>query len=586
MKIKKMLLVSLLGAALVVTGCNNKKPSSSPLPSSETAKVAERITVGQVTSAVVGDVLDLDNIVEVTYNDGSKDKTFEVSVRAASQNLVSVEGHKVTFIKEGTVTIDIKNGERTAIFETSVVSALKKALMEATNVLSNNFGYFELAFDEQGEITGASHHATHNENYTTFAGWDDNETPSVTTDDLPGGFIRTKSGSCYQYTLDTNYQNINVDPTPQSAFDDYYVDMPFSFDVANCVTMTEGEGDDAFDYLHLAATHPAGYSFFENSAVEFCYCSLALYFGAVQTASYIVESIDVYPVAMSETEDRFVFQVNVQRKSDGQMFDGGAYLLIYENDGMYGIPAVQAYYDSGAEPAGVNPEPLKNKFASLLTAKNFTASIALVDEVRNPSTGALISEEALYNEEIFANESIYQDAIYDASDDSLVAGEGLVEHEGSLYSFTYNGTTNPATLIGAGKTIYADGLSATVCKLTAEAYWTEFFVPAMNTVEGVDVYQLGVSKNQDFILDFLGVTYAGSPILNWRNYIITNAEVDLLADGYATSYIAISESVFIFNLNIFGGNSAEGYHYYDFTVNFTAIGTTAAIGTVITYPEA
>ena len=593
MKIKKLLLISVVGAALALTGCNNKKPVSSSQQessnpsSSEAEKPVKRLSVGKRPNVVVGDSIDFETLVEITYDDNTKDnKNFTLEVPAASEDYVDVTGHVVTFLKEGSASISVKAGAKTAKFSTSIVSRLKKDVTDAMNALSDQFGYMELS-EQAGQLQAAPY-ATHDADYTAFAGWDDNDTPTVATDDLPGGFLKTQSGSTYSYVLDQNWQNIDVDPEPYGEFGNYYVNMPFSFDIAHAVTMEDE--DTGVEYLHLDNTNPSGYSFFHDSVQEFCYCSLALYTGTFATSAIYLESIDIFEMQLSETMVRYALQVTAVQRSSGAKLDGGTYLLVYGTDtGMYGVQTVRNYIDSGMEPVGVDVTALKAKFDAVADAKNFTSHAEVTHIVEHESTDD--EEELLCSEDILANEAMYERSFYDEEESAhtLVGTIGYVEHEGSLYEYqSTDGENYPAELVSEGGKVYVDKLDETLLAVTKAAYWSNFFAPTMKTEGGYDVYKVGVAKNRAFLAQLIS-EYAClfNTMGSWVDYAWTNYQVDMLSDSYTDAEISIKEGEVKIHIHMFAGvNEDTEETYYDFVGTITNVGTTAAITTPVTYPVA
>ena len=94
MKTKKVLMISLLGAALVATSActlfggtkksgKKKKSSSTTITSVEPGpgqRTVARIKITQLASAVTGDEINLDDYIDIVYDDDSTDKNFEVEV--------------------------------------------------------------------------------------------------------------------------------------------------------------------------------------------------------------------------------------------------------------------------------------------------------------------------------------------------------------------------------------------------------------------------------------------------------------------------------------------------------------------------
>ncbi len=593
MKTKKVLLISLLSAALVATSaCNpssgekKKKSSSTSTSTSQVEPVDDKISRIKVDSkeqVVVGDELDLDPMVHLFDMDNKEisSKDYEIEVPQASQQLVSVNGHKLTFLKEGSVNLNVKAGDKSAKFATNCVSKIKKDLTDAVAPISTRFGFMSIEYDEDTQqeylVTGA----IHDSDYTAFSYWAD--APDGTA--LPGGFLKTKvSGTTYNYALDTNWENIDVDPSPYGTFENYFVNMPLNVDPTIFETRTrkDSQGND-YDYLYVGGdvASPSYSSYFDSYIEEFCICALALSLNA----AYGFDSMEIYPEYISEGVERFLFTVNIAQKSTGTVVGAWYNFLIYDTDTQYyGVDAVREYIDSGMEPQSQDFTALKQKFVEIGAAKNYTVDITSSEVYMDDNFETITETAYSYSEQILANETQYQDVIVNTGETTPQAGEGLVEHEGSLYSYKYSNGSYPATLVGAGQKVYVEGLDSTLSRIVAETYWTDFYVAQVEATATSIAYKLSTTKSDAFLKGFLGVTYAGSVILNTVDQYKTLYDVNFLGDSYATCIITTTESTVNLNLVIEVAFSDANVRWsYDAT--FKNIGSTAAITTDIVYPN-
>jgi len=596
MKTKKVLLISLLSAALVATSaCNllgtssggkkKKKSSSTSTSTSQVVPVDDKISRIKVDSkeqVVVGDELDLDPMVHLFDMDNNEisSKNYEIEVPQASQQLVSVSGHKLTFLKEGSVNLNVKAGDKSAKFATNCVSKIKKDLTDAVAPISTRFGFMSIEADDQGQeylVTGA----IHDSDYTAFMSWDEDSEGNT----LPGGFLKTKvSGTTYNYSLDTNWENIDVDPSPYGTFDNYFVNMPLNVDPTIFETRTrqDTQGND-YDYLYVGGdvASPSYSSYFDSYIEEFCICALALGLND----SYAFDSMEIYPEYISEGVERFLFTVNIAQKSTGTVVGAWYNFLIYDTDTeYYGVSAVRDYIDSGSEPQSQDFSALKQKFVDIGAAKNYTVDITSSEVYMDDNFETITETQYSYSEQVLANETQYQDVIVNTGETTPQAGEGLVEHEGSLYSYKYSDGSYPATLVGADQHVYVEGLDSTLSRIVAETYWTDFYVAEVEATATEVAYKLSTTKSDAFLRGFLGVTYAGSVILNMVDQYKTQADVNFLGDSYATCIITTTESTLNLNLVIEVAFSDANVRWsYDAT--FKNIGSTAAITTEIVYPN-
>lgn len=595
MKTKKALLVSLLSLSLVATSActlfggtkksKKKKSSSSSITSVEPGpgqRTVARIKITQLASAVTGDEVNLDDYIDVVYDDDSTDDAYEVEVPAASADLVTLEGHKVTFVKEGNVTLKITAGIKSANFSTTVLSALKSEFAAAVNTISSNFGLLELGYDSETQQYYIQPDTTHNEVYTCFSYWDEDASENA----IPGGFMKVKSGTTYAYTLDANYENLEVDPEPYGTFENYYCNMPLQVEPAYFETRVD---EDDNDYLFMDYSVPANYDFFESYVEEWCYCELAAYFKSSTTGTYTYKpyALEVYKEQLDESRERFLIYTYLEKQSDKSIVLYSADFLIYETDAEYGVQIVKDYIDSGSEPVSKDYTALKNKFAEIAQARNFTVHSVSHEYYLEDNLETVQSTEYTYTDVVLANETQYEDkVVYEpAEGDAQQACTGLVENGGSLYSYSYDSATQtyPAALVAEGQSIYVDKLSSTFAYLGQASLWNEFYVSNVEDMGAYERYTLAVAKSRPFIDAFLAQTYGGSQIA----YIVAQYkslyDVDFLND-YGDAYIDLAADSVTVYLQILV-RFTDANVLWDITATFSDIGSTAAITTDVVYPN-
>lgn len=596
MKTKKALLVSLLSLSLVATSActlfggtkksKKKKSSSTTITSVEPGpgeRVVARIKITQLASAVTGDQINLDDYIDVVYDDDTSDDDYEVEVPAASADLVTLEGHKVTFVKEGNVNLTIKAGTKTAKFSTTVLSALKSEFAAAVSKISSNFGLLELGYDEDTQQYYTQPDSTHNEVYTCFQAWDEDADENP----IPGGFMKVKSGTTYQYTLDATYETLEVDPSPYGTFENYYVNMPLSIEPAYFETKVD---ENNVEYLYMDSSVPANYDFFESYVEEFFYCELAAYFKSSSTGTYTYKphSLEIYKEKLDDSRDRFLIYSNLEKQSDKSIVLYSADYLIYETDAEYGVKVVKDYIDSGSEPVSKDYTALKNKFAEIAEAKNFTVHSVSHEYYLEDDLETVQSTQYTYTDVVLANETQYEDkVVYEpAEGEAQQACSGLVENGGSLYSYSYDSATQtyPAALVGQGQTIYVDQVAKTFAALGQASIWSQFYVADITNMGTYDRYTLAVAKSRPFIDAFLAQTYGGDQIAYVVAQYKAQYDVDFL-DDYGEAYIDLAADSVTVCLNMLVRFS-DANVLWDITATFSDVGTTAAITTDVVYPNA
>lgn len=258
MKIKNLLIVPLLGAALVATSaCSPSAGGSTSASESSTSgqqqKVVTRVSVKAVQQVVQGDELDFDTLVTVYYDDDSTSKDYTLEVAAASSELVTVSGKKATFVKEGTVNITVKAGAQSAKFSTEVISKVKKEANEYFSAITNNY---VSAITEDAENFDIR--KVHRPNYTYSLSY-----PNDTTSPFAKGhgYLKFANEHAYEYSVTDSKLTLGE---KISGYENYFVNMDLSARILEGVTLTDDEGVDYVRIDSGLASEWAEYGFYSQ----------------------------------------------------------------------------------------------------------------------------------------------------------------------------------------------------------------------------------------------------------------------------------------------------------------------------------
>ncbi|MCR5185181.1 MAG: hypothetical protein K6C32_03785, partial [Bacilli bacterium] len=264
-KISKLTFAALLTLGLGFTACGGTDvPSYDPV---------ERIAINSLTGyAVVGDVIDLDEYIKVFGGAGPTD--FTVTVRENSKDIVSVEGHKITILKEGEFQLDIKAGEQSGVFTGNAIAKLKNELDKLFRQVKKA-SKWALAYsdiDEEGNVVLTGEKAVHAKNYFI----DSHDEQDENYDWICGGLLVAGDGKTYGFEADdADGTNINVLPGALSNFSNYFCNMGLAVDVSKFVVETEElEDGTTYEYLSLSTEYPSTkYSDYFSSKVDEIACS-------------------------------------------------------------------------------------------------------------------------------------------------------------------------------------------------------------------------------------------------------------------------------------------------------------------------
>ena len=406
MKAKKLFITSLISLALTLGACGGSTPKVDPTTKPTPTPTASVLPVSRIKvqapsgGFVVGETFNLEDYVTVSLSDGSTTTQFTATATSGFEDVVSIDGHQVSVLIEGRISIDIAAGTKTAKFKTDALNALVSAFQKMTKTVSNVFGFESLDEDEEGNpvVDGI---IVHQKDYSFFPWWDeDEETETV----LPGGILKTQSGKTYFYTAeDIEGNGLNVIPGAQSNFANYFVNMPWFLDhtMVSSKTIETEEGD--IEYLQVKNVTGAYKDYFDNATIEFAYCALA-----IDIESYVdvnekdapykggkVNPMIIFPIYGEDDEiETFEFVLTVDDAQEETQLIGD--FVLHLDDEFNHITSVEEYIASGEEPKEIEHDEIDTALATFVEAKNFKMNMSfgwMNDETYEPVTWPEVSGE-------------------------------------------------------------------------------------------------------------------------------------------------------------------------------------------------
>ena len=627
MKIKNLLLVPLLSAALVATSCSPAKggDTSGSDTSGESQKVVTRVTVKQVSSVVVGDVLDFDTLVDVYYDDESTGKDYTLEAAAASKDLVKIEGNKVTILAEGDISISVKAGEQQAKFSTTAISQFKKDANEHFSAITNDFA---VSIKEDG-VTKLRQ--IHRPNYWYNPDYD--PAGELTSGN---GMMKFASGNSYEFEVAGGVVEVG-EPT-QYDYDDYFKSSDFELNVLGSVTKQDASGNP---FLFFGSNMPnpmAEYGYYSANHY-FIYNLTSLDFGSPYEVWDPVEQEYVYndPAAGTEYEKWESMNLRLEKdedQNDVYVFDCTYALYVVaehqpateeyqyegENDTMKAgseesamdlvvtklnaaDPAFAAVEDivndPEKEPVSKDYTKVRDSVSTYLDGTNHNFTVASQSMYFNATASAV---HDTFVESYTANEDVYDisvavtdsgEDVFGLADKSRAGGFAVrtVELVDKLYS--YNRSTNKGQEIDGKNSIYGDAdiKADTFASLSTADLWSDVYVSSveLNETEHTETYTLKADRSLPLIKKLLSLTDAGYYYLNLATsiaatkYWYESLDEAIGYGGFARIVLGLDETntnvvsigfVYQAFLCYFGDT---GQTYFISQVNISSFGSTAAV---------
>ena len=437
MKKMKLLGALALASCVVLGGCN--KPTE---PSANPSIVVEGVPV----EALIGDVFDFDSYVKV--QDSSE--SFSIELSEGGDKVAKVEGHKVTFIGEGTVTITAKLGELSGSAQVSVVAPLRKEFAKWAEGIGDDYylmtyGYEEAEAEEGSEeplyelVIGGL--LTHGEKYSY------NEEFEVLGEDssgnyvyATGGYLEASDGNIYTYLVEGEGDDAELvfEVRGNEPLDMSEVAAPFSIDASKLVY--HPAADDYAEDLYLPASVKGSEA--QIKSILQITENFADY-GCKYLGTYIEDFDLVYvdeETKKEEVIEAYSFMPMVEYQSKEVAWN--AYIMIKDSDN--GVPLVEEYLASEAVPEGYsfdNFATILEYFGDIEAGFKLSIEYGMYDESGEKLS---LSEEEAKEYGVFGEASGVVNA-YVSEDWVHVEEVGLEHlsightiHEDKVYSYAYD----------------------------------------------------------------------------------------------------------------------------------------------------
>ena len=589
MKMKNILLSSMLVFTLGLSGCNlfkknSEEPASessgqesSETPSSSEVEPVTLIRIEKLASIVVGQAVNLDDYVTVEGGEGPK--VFTATVAAASADLAVVEGHTLTALAEGDINVTIAAGGLSAKFSTTAMSALKADFAEAIADISNTWAMLEL---DEGQLYFG---AVHRPDYSCFAGWGDNNEA--------GGFLKAKNGNTYTYILNDDFDDITVDSKIYSGgFENYYCNFDFLLTAADFQTV-EVDGAEAL-FMSGDVIGSWGEDFAPNKAAEFAYTLAVALNGNYMFNGLLITPFELQ-VSETETIDTFRFDLPIVAVADPESVLATYSYVMYLDEEETEVDVVRDYIDAGNVPEALAFDEIKTSFNAIATAKVYKYS--LDGAWRNLTTGvkADCPEDLVSHgyDRYFMDEIETSIVTANAKYTELGSGSkfGFVEKDGQLYRFANEqnqetsewGTELIASALENKATLWGDLPEETLAAFADETVWNGFEVTDRKEDEVNNKVELSFSADVASAKVFealMGPTEIGY----YLNYI--------LSEGWTSDMRSYFNCTVTINTTT-NEVSFFGYMSWDGTIGYVLQASIEEIGTAelpdlsgIVYPEA
>ena len=605
MNLKKLILTTTLALTLGLGACGtpvtpststSESTSEQPSESTSTSSSSEipavsRIKIDAPATILVGEEVDLDEYVTVEGGEGPK--VYEVEVPTTSVDKVTVDGHKITALVEGEISVTIKAGAKTAKFSTNALSALKAAWTEMTSGLTTEWALHELY---QGQVYANS--VVHRSDYTLFDGWDQDAEGNT----LKGGFLLAQNGNTYQYVLNAEGE-IEVDGTIQSQFGNYYCNMqwclsPSDFTSHKQVDSATGE---EFEYLVMTDDVPCvQYSNQFSSQIEFFMytCALAL------NANYYFSQLVVQPAQLQGADgsayDTFAIQAYINAAADDSIAQVITYILETRKE-VSEIKVVRDYIDGGNAPAAVDATPLATTFNTIAAAGNYTMQVRAGwyntpnTELSSQSTAPIadpLGEEfpafhhnnfVVGDEMVYVDETGSQTITYGANVSGVKIEQTLPRVEGykidgeTVYTYS-NEVIDPETQEATLTTTF----TGSVTPATVQTYLGAYTLAPLTALTGDHIKVLGYLTSGaakqwavECVPLFQVVTNA-SYLAYFAQYLLANGWQNDMTGYIDTIVLETGTGVTLCNFSLAWDNG----QYYVIDVIIAKVGTTT-----VTHPE-
>lgn len=342
----------------------------------DTTPVVDPVSDIEVTTPeediIVGDILNLDSYVNVVGGTGPKDYT--VTVRAVSADVVTLEGHTLTVLKEGQIALKVEAGAESVLINWESLSREKAALKAYTQEAASEYALYDVYTDEEGYLDFAGTGVKHNDNY--FYSYTYN---STARDNVGEGMILLGDGKMYDFTADSlEGENFKVLEGGASGanWENYFVNMDNPIDYTTFETVTE----DDYTYLVCDSSVPAPAGMEDYAANMPAYILLCAYGYRLNATNC---PADTYQVVVEDLGDGMLLleimfeysQAIISRYGDAYAGPQIAEMALLGGPEDSKLLPAEAYLASGEIPQALTFDELTTAYTAMDTAKNYTVDV-------------------------------------------------------------------------------------------------------------------------------------------------------------------------------------------------------------------
>ena len=454
---KKLLLSLAVVSTLGLTGlagCNSSstRPTEDTTPTVSVDPISDIEIVKPTEDILVGEIIDLDTYVTVVG--GSDPKGYTVTVRPASKDIVSVEGHTLTVLKEGPINLIVEAGDETSIISWEAISQVKSQYKKATSGIDKNYALIDVKLSSSNKLVATGEGCVHNKNYFYSYGYDSNK------NETGGGMVLLGDGNIYKFNGTGNScEGFEVLPGPEAGYywDSYFVNMGFTptYDYVETVTETLEDGSE-YSYLCIDSSVPApsGMEDYAHNMAD--YVLLTLWGFSLQRqsdsvkADFVLDTITVYIENLGDEETPlYSFMVMCDGSAKGQYAGKPVFItwsILSAEPEDYQIPVIEQYLE-----AGTTPDPI-----AITEVTSFASAISTATSYTMTSVYQSISTEdyktILTGDDVMAGTTVtHVDAVNKIVSNTYTNGSyseqfGYAEKDGTVY-FYQPSEDDPATFV-------------------------------------------------------------------------------------------------------------------------------------------
>lgn len=454
----------------------------------------------------VGEAIDLDDYIQFTdTNDQTVDPStieYEVTIPESAKEIATLEGHVLTFKKEGEVTARATYGSMTANFSVAAYSEVKSRYVDYVKNVTKDYLLSPIGtmqYQDGSIYFGALPTGVmHNTNYFAY-----NFSAEIqgAPDDWEGLF-QAGDGTSYQFiapTLGSEQDEIQfVGGSTGNPINLYYLNMDYPI-TSSTVTTQESVmpevWNEAFgvtgDVLFFDATTLD--TFLSNSLGLSFNAGYELYGGEiafVDDANYLIN----YGTEVT-TGSYPIINLLIKETLTGEIYTGGTYALITDPEAL-GIKGIDTAVQNKFTPEAVKDPGVSTMFSKAVSGKNFTFKVE--GSWCDWSTGEPIADEEIAT--IDGADSLPGNF----STKSLYTEDGILISAGDGDIFTAGSGENTVSFANKGQVLYrptADG--------TASESYSNMVTDAQGSITGVsDKFTAETIENTtgDIWADFSDIT--------------------------------------------------------------------------------